>query len=251
VNNVAPIIDSVLTGPIEPVQIDTSISIIGSFYDPGTLDTHTATIEWGDITEGPIEVLSPFELPHIYTEPGVYNIKLTITDDDGGSDTETYDYYIVVYDPNGGFVTGGGWIDSPEGAYKANTSLTGKANFGFVSKYKKGQDTPTGNTEFQFKAGDINFHSKDYEWLVIIIAGAKAMFKGTGTINGEGSYKFILTGIDEKLTSSTDVDRFRIRIWEEDEFGNEIVIYDNHSSDDINADPETEISGGNIVIHKK
>jgi hypothetical protein len=85
---------------------------------------------------------------------------------------------------------------------------------------------------------------------VIQIAGAKAMFKGTGTINGEGSYKFTLTAIDEKLTQSTDIDLFRIRIWEEDENGNETVIYDNHSSDDINADPETEISGGSIVIHK-
>jgi hypothetical protein len=47
---------------------------------------------------------------------------------------------------------------------------------------------------------------------VIQIAGAKAMFKGTGTINGEGSYKFTLTAIDEKLTQSTDIDLFRIRI---------------------------------------
>jgi hypothetical protein len=40
----------------------------------------------------------------------------------------------------------------------AEPTLTGKANFGFVSKYQKGQSTPDGNTEFQFKAGDLNLH---------------------------------------------------------------------------------------------
>ena len=67
----------------------------------------------------------------------------------------------------GGFVTGGGWIMSPAGAYSADLDLEDKANFGFVSKYKKGASLPTGNTEFQFKAGDLNFHSDEYDWLVL------------------------------------------------------------------------------------
>jgi hypothetical protein len=37
-----------------------------------------------------------------------------------------------------GFVTGGGWIDSPAGTYTADPGLSGKATFGFVSKFKKG-----------------------------------------------------------------------------------------------------------------
>ena len=155
-------------------------------------------------------------------------------------------YYIVIYDPDDGFVTGGGWITSPEGAYTADPSLTGKANFGFVSKYKKGQSTPTGNTEFQFKAGDLNFHSDSYDWLVI--AGKKAMYKGTGTINGEGNYGFMLSAIDAKLTPSTDVDLFRIKIWDKD---TEEIVYDNLLGADDDADPTTAIGGGNIVIHKK
>ncbi len=27
---------------------------------------------------------------------------------------------VVIYDPDGGFVTGGGWINSPAGAYSAD-----------------------------------------------------------------------------------------------------------------------------------
>ena len=45
---------------------------------------------------------------------------------------------------DGGFVTGGGWIDSRPGAYRPEPELYGKATFGFVSKYKKGATTPTG-----------------------------------------------------------------------------------------------------------
>jgi hypothetical protein len=152
----------------------------------------------------------------------------------------------VIYDPSGGFVTGGGRIESPAGAYIADPTLTGKATFGFVSKYKKGATVPTGNTEFQFKAGSLNFHSKNYDWLVI--AGASAKFKGTGTINGAGNYGFMITATDAKLTSSTTVDLFRIKIWDKD--NGDAVVYDNQMGADENADPTTPISGGSIVVHK-
>ncbi len=147
--------------------------------------------------------------------------------------------FIAVYNPSAGFVTGGGWIYSDTGAYVGDPDAEGKANFGFVSKYKKGQSTPDGNTEFQFKAGDLNFHSSDYEWLVIT-GGGKAMYKGTGTINGEGIYKFMITAWDGQINGG--VDTFRIKIWEEDEFGDETITYDNGT--------DTQLGGGQIKIHQ-
>jgi parallel beta-helix repeat protein len=164
---------------------------------------------------------------------------------------ETDPVLVPIYDPEGGFVTGGGWIWSPAGAYSDDSELEGKATFGFVSKYKKGAQTPEGNTEFVFKAADLNFHSDSYDWLVV--AGAKAMFKGIGTINGEGEYKFMLTAIDANIkeNDSFDVDRFRIKIWSEDEYGNETVVYDNGLGADDDDGATTEIGGGSIVIHTK
>jgi hypothetical protein len=53
--------------------------------------------------------------------------------------------YLSVYDPNAGFVTGGGWIMSPAGAYAANVTLTGKSNFGFNAQYKNGSNAVDGN----------------------------------------------------------------------------------------------------------
>jgi hypothetical protein len=147
--------------------------------------------------------------------------------------------YVVVYDPNGGFVTGGGWINSPLGAYRADPTLAGKATFGFVSKYQKGATVPTGNTEFQFHAGNLNFKSTSYDWLVV--AGTKAQYKGTGTINGAGNYKFMLTAID----GSKGPDMFRIRIWDDNG-----LVYDNQMGASDTADPTTAIVGGSIVVHK-
>jgi hypothetical protein len=154
---------------------------------------------------------------------------------------------VAVYDPSAGFVTGGGWIDSPEGAYAPDPSLTGKATFGFVSKYKKGAQTPEGQTEFVFKVADLNFHSTSYDWLVV--AGAKAKFKGTGTINSVGNYGFMLSAIDAELTPSTDVDLFRIKIWDKD--NGDAIVYDNQMDATDDADPTTAIGGGSIVIHTK
>ena len=119
---------------------------------------------------------------------------------------------MVVYDPASGFVTGGGWINSPAGAYLADPTLAGKANFGFVSKYKRGANTPSGETQFQFKAGNLNFHSTEYEWLVV--AGAKAKYKGTGTINGAGGYDFMLSAVDGQRPGGGGTDKFRIKIWD-------------------------------------
>ena len=94
----------------------------------------------------------------------------------------------------------------------------------------------------------MDFRSNDYEWLVIQIAGAKATYKGSVTINGQGNYGFKLTSIDEELTPSTDVDLFRIKIWDKD--NNDEIIYDNQLGDDDDADPTTQIAGGNIKIHE-
>jgi len=122
-----------------------------------------------------------------------------------------------------------------DNSFRAETP-TGKASFGFVARYKKGASAPSGQTEFVFQAAGLNFHSSSYDWLVVNQAGANAQFKGTGTVNGSGDYKFMLWAGDN------DPDTFRIKIWTE-ENSVETVIYDNGS--------HQPIGGGQIVVHKK
>jgi len=73
------------------------------FNDGGTLDTHTATINWGDGSpvEDAVVTETPFGPPessmgmsgtiafpsHVYADNGIYTTVVTVTDDDGDSDT--------------------------------------------------------------------------------------------------------------------------------------------------------------------
>jgi PKD repeat protein len=243
VSNANPVITAIV-GPTDPIQIGGSATVTASFTDAGTADTHTCSINWGAGTSVGTVVESggsgTCTGSKTYGATGVYQVTVTVTDNDGGSDTETYSEYIVIFDPNGGFVTGGGWINSPPGAYEADPTAVGKANFGFVSKYKKGAGAQLeGETEFQFKAGDLNFHSTSYEWMVI--SGAKARYRGVGTINGSGSYTFELTAWDGQASGGGGMDKFRIRIY---------GVYDNQLGAADGVDPTTLLGGGSIVIHK-
>lgn len=232
--NVAPQITSI-SAPIAPVQVMEAVTVSVSFIDPGADDTHTALINWGDGFTSDGAVSGYFvTASHAYTTPGVYTLTITVSDDDGGDSTEYYSQYLVVFDPDGGFVTGGGWFRDPV--------TSDKANFGFNAKYNMDVKMPFGNTNF--KVDDLHFKSTSYDWLVIY--GAKAQYKGKGTINGTGEYEFSVTAIDGAVTGN-GVDYFRIRIWDK---ATGIIMYDNDPGIPDNADPTVSLGGGSIVIHK-
>ena len=252
VENVAPSVGPVII-PTDPVNInDQPLSASGPFSDPaGSADaTYSCTVDYGDgfgPLTGTVQGSTCTGLDQTYAGAGVYEVTVAVTDKDGGTGSATATQFIVIYDPAGGFVSGGGWIDSPSGAYIGDPTLTGKGIFGFVSRYKKGQTVPSGNTKFMFKAGDLNFDSTSYEWMVI--AGSKAMYKGSGTINDAGNFGFQLSAIDEALTPSTNVDLFGIRIFDKD--NDDAIVYDNKVGETgANADPTTALGGGSIKIHK-
>ena len=77
VMNVAPTVDA---GPDQTVRIDSLVDFLGSFTDPGVLDTHTIEWEFGDGTTDS----GSLSTSHTYTASGTYVVKLTVTDDDGG-----------------------------------------------------------------------------------------------------------------------------------------------------------------------
>ncbi len=238
---------SAISAPIEPVRVNVQVVANVDFTDPLNSGPHTAVWYWGDGTSssGVVEESScSVTGTHMYTAAGVYTVEVIFSAVNNRSRKATY-RYVVVYDPPAGFVTGGGWINSPAGAYAPVPTLTGKANFGFVSKYQKGATIPTGQTQFDFKVANMSFHSTNYQWLVV--AGAKAKYKGTGTINGTGSYGFMLSAVDGQITGGGGVDKFRMKIWETE---TENVIYDNQMGDSDDGDATDAIEGGSIVVHK-
>ncbi|GIW85918.1 MAG: hypothetical protein KatS3mg108_0242 [Isosphaeraceae bacterium] len=71
-------------------------SISATFFDPGTLDTHTATVNWGDgtITTASLSAGSLFA-SHTYSAGGSYTATITLTDSDGASTTQSLTLYIT------------------------------------------------------------------------------------------------------------------------------------------------------------
>ncbi|MBN2475814.1 MAG: hypothetical protein JXB62_14475 [Pirellulales bacterium] len=100
VANVAPDIGSLT---LRSLPIDTNAYVlVGRFTDPGLLDEHTVTIDWGDGTAdqynlrvggrtffGRHEYSSDPTLTDDTFAPVVYRIRATVADDDGGRDSET------------------------------------------------------------------------------------------------------------------------------------------------------------------
>ncbi len=103
VGNVAP--------TLNPIANESTIegSTVGlgtvTFSDPGTLDTHTATVNWGDGSTTDVATVteSPFGPPgstsgqtgsisdtHVYATFGTYTVTVTVTDNGGLSSTQTF-----------------------------------------------------------------------------------------------------------------------------------------------------------------
>ncbi len=220
-------VTSNITGIPNPVAVSSNVDLTANVDDTNTGGSNVASAEYSlDGVVGPWipmvatdstfdevseEVGVSFNAP---AEAGIYDLCVRGTDDPGNVGSPEC-IMLVVYDPSGGFITGSGWIDSAAGAYIMDSSLAGKASFGFVSKYKKGATIPDGNTEFQFKAGNLNFHGSSYEFLVITMGSTNAQFKGSGTINSglapNGTeFRFMIWARDDSP------DTLRIRIWYED-----------------------------------
>jgi hypothetical protein len=86
VGNVDPQFTSVRFFPRGPRQ---TTSLDATFTDPGTLDTFTFTVDWGDAAQ-PEQLLLPaiqeIRIHHVYPEAGGYQVTISIQDDDGGID---------------------------------------------------------------------------------------------------------------------------------------------------------------------
>ena len=265
--NVAPVLGPI-SGPATPQLVGAAVSVSSTITDPGALDTFTCTINWGDgATTAGVVASGACGGTHAYAIPDVYTISMTVTDDDSGSDTEVFKY-AVVYSGTGN-VTGGGRFDSPAGFYAGQPTLAGRSNFGFNARYDR-NGVLRGETEFQFRglrpvvpSGDrdddedddddedaedrragrqtrtrLNFRSTSYDWL--IVSGGTGMYVGSGRINGQGDYAFLVSIVDGRP------DRFRIKIWDK---GTGAVVYDNNAAlADNYADPTFALSRGNVVI---
>ena len=211
-------------------KINTPVNFSGTFWDVNG-KTHTgqfivggATIA-GTVAEPTGLANGTVKGTHSFSAPGVYKVSMKVTDSSGFSTTTTtagdLEAIVVIYDPSGGYTIGGGWVSVPAGSYFGDLGLTGKLGFGFNSKYTNAKN-PKGDSDVNFKLGNFEFSSLNYDYLAI--SGNRAQFQGFGKVNGDAGYNFILTVIDGDAKGGDGVDRFRIKIWNKNTGA---IVFDN------------------------
>ncbi|MEW2398979.1 family 43 glycosylhydrolase [Streptomyces sp. NPDC046862] len=216
VDNAAPVIGSA-AGPESPSPAGRRTVVTAEFDDPGADDTHTCSVDWKDGTEPATGSVtgSVCGAAHTYSTVGIRRPVITVTDDDGASDSTVLPE-VIVYDRAAGPALGVGFLSSPAGAYPAKPELTGTAAFSFDARYKKGAEAPSGHATFDFPKAKLQFRSSGSDWLVV--TGSTAVYQGSGKVNGTSGYGFRITATDGRP------DTFRVEIWKK---STGRVVYDN------------------------
>jgi PKD repeat protein len=95
--NVAPVVGSLSLSPSSVTDHQT-LTLSGSFTDPGTADTFTLTVDWGDSTSWTDSLAAgtrSFSATHAYTAAGPVTIKATVADRDNGRSSSSADLVVL------------------------------------------------------------------------------------------------------------------------------------------------------------
>ena len=160
--------------------------------------------------------------------PGIYMVGVTVADCGAMASAE-----LVVFNPEGGFATGGGWIAPENDGLDAQM----RCNFGFNVKYKNG--SPAGHITFRYTNDCLDLKSTSIEQLVIT-GDHVAQFKGWACVNGEDGNWFSVKVVDSG-EPGLGSDTVEINVWAP------------------GADPESDpaewiggaLGGGNISVHAR
>jgi hypothetical protein len=128
-----------ITAPTAPAPVNTVVAASATIADPGTIDTHTASWDWGDGTKtsGTVTESGGSGIvagSHAFASAGSYPVTLCVADDDGTTATA---HVVVAISPTGGF-TGA----NLPGANYSGANLTGQNLSGSNAK----STTLTGTT---------------------------------------------------------------------------------------------------------
>ena len=107
-------------------------------------------------------------------------------------------------------------------------------------QYHTGDTVPSGHANFRFNVADLDFNSTGFAWLIVTNGQTKAYFRGTGDVNGDPGYDFLVSVTD------ASPDTFRMQVTEH-ATGN--VIYDNQNGAPDDATAVQPVLTGSVQIH--
>ena len=232
VANAAP--TATILGP-EPgavLAVGAPAPLAGSFTDPGSADTHTAT--WlvtpadadGRPTGEPVELpatvvesggLGTVSASRAFTEPGRYLVRLVVTDDDGGrgetTEVDGEPALVVVVDPARSVEVKGA-VAAPSGSclLTATCGSAGNTAVTLMASYAAGSLRPTG--ELSLTTSGFKLRSSELE--VLFGRGDRAVVEGTGVVNGDTAVRFTATALA--------AGRLRVQVWR---VSDGKLVYDN------------------------
>jgi len=245
-----------ITGPPSgnPFLVGSTVNFSGVFWDkPGNKHTATWSIDdnatlKGTITAEPSGIKNgKVTGSYKFTNTGIYRVQMNVTDQNKltsfANTNDDLEEIVVIYDPNGGYTYGGGWFNSPAGALTADKTIRGKVSYGFSVNYYKGATLPKGETQFEFKVGNLQYDALNFDYLSI--SGYKAVFAGSGKIvGGQSGVSFIMSVIDGAL-DETGINKIRIKIFNKN---TGLIYYDNQPGASDAANPSTPVGSNSTVV---
>ncbi len=100
-------------------------------------------------------------------------------------------------DDAAGFVTGGGFIQSPAGALAADPTRAGKGAFEIDVDYEAGATHPSGEFGFSLGGKGTPFALTSTSFDFLVIRGGASRFSGTATVNGATGYTYTVDVVDD------------------------------------------------------
>ncbi|TBR21117.1 tandem-95 repeat protein, partial [bacterium] len=160
------------------------LDLTASFSDPGPLDRHTASADWGDGTSTPMLIeeaggAGTARAQHSYADEGTFLVTITVADEDGGLGTSTFTARVLNVAPD-------------------------LARLPAVSIFEGAPFTLSGATFTD--AGGIDFHTGTVDWGDGTTAAAVVSSKtvlAQHTYGDEGSYTVTVTVADQDGGAST------------------------------------------------
>jgi hypothetical protein len=209
-------------------------------------------LDASDKTEGLAETIWEGQISQ---NPDQFDIAVEV---DGYYDGMSQEYPLIIYEPEGDFITGGGWQEIPEsgaGFYAADVGS--KMNFGFNVKFNKKGTNLQGKMNIIYRAGSTVYQIK---------SNATTSLGTDLSVEGELKAEFVSKA---NLTDVTDPENpvgisgnltLHVRMTDKGEPGSGDMIAFTLYDGDPNAlwfsnnwvFPNTEelvINGGNLVVH--